>query len=120
MHRALLFITWNGVRYSVPAHCLGQTVEARVRVDSDELTIRWAGTVVATHRVATAGSADVWDPTHRHPAETAALASNRSRHLRVVTPHEEFESTPSPGRIKLGGDYDVAAPDLTLYERGQL
>jgi hypothetical protein len=31
VHRALPFITWNGVRYSVPPACLGQTVEVRGR-----------------------------------------------------------------------------------------
>jgi len=118
VHQALPFITWNTVRYSVPPHCLGQAVEARVPVDCDELTIRWAGTVIATHRLAPPGSADVWDPTHRHAAETAALASNRSRHLRVVTPPAEKPS--SGGRIELGGgDFDIAAPDLTLYQGGE-
>ena len=38
VHRALPFITWDGVRYSVPPTCLGQTVEVRQAVDSTELT----------------------------------------------------------------------------------
>ncbi len=117
VHRALPFITWNGVRYSVPPDCLGQLVEARVPVDSTELTVRWAGNIVARHRLAES-SADVWDPSHRHAAETAALASNRSRHLRVVEPADELPAAPA-GRIELDGDYDVAAPDLTLYEGGR-
>ena len=118
VHRALPFITWNGVRYSVPPDCLGQLVEARVPVDSNELSVTWAGTVVARHRLSTS-DADVWDPAHRRAAEIAALASNRSRHLRVVEP---VEAPPAPlsGRIELGaGDFDVAAPDLTLYEGGR-
>ena len=119
VHRALPFITWNGVRYSVPPECLGQLVEARVPVDSSELTVAWAGNVVATHRIASGGG-DVWDPTHRLAAETAALASNQRRHLRVVEPADlEPPATPA-GRIDLGaGDYDIAAPDLTLYQGGE-
>jgi len=117
VHRALPFISWNGVRYSVPPDCLGQLVEARVPVDSDKLTVRWAGNVVARHRLTTSGG-DVWDPTHRLAAETAALASNRNRHLRVVEPANELTDVPV-ARIELGGDYDIAVPDLTLYEGGQ-
>ncbi|MBP9053990.1 MAG: IS21 family transposase [Ilumatobacteraceae bacterium] len=118
VHRALPFITWDGARYSVPPDCLGQLVEARVPVDGSELTVRWAGNVVARHRLATSDG-DVWDPSHRAAAEASALASNQRRHLRVVEPDEEPTAKPA-GRIELGGgDYDVAAPDLTLYEGGQ-
>lgn len=119
VHRALPFITWDGARYSVPPACLGQLVEARVPVDSNELTVRWAGNVVARHRLVVSG-ADVWDPAHRAAAEASALASNQHRHLRVVTPADPEPSAGSVGRIELGdGDYDIAAPDLTLYEGGQ-
>jgi transposase len=119
VHRALPFITWEGARYSVPPDCLGQLVEARVPVDSSELTISWAGSVVARHRLSPAGGVDVWDPAHRVTAEASALASNRSRHLRVVTATEQLPAPPA-GRIELGdGDYDIAAPDLTLYEGGR-
>ena len=118
VHRVLPFITWNSVRYSVPADCLGQLVEVRVPVDSTELTVRWAGVEVARHRLS-ATDADVWDPAHRAAAEASALASNQKRHLRVVEPVEEQPVQPT-GRIELGdGDYDIAAPDLTLYEGGQ-
>lgn len=120
VHRALPFITWEGARYSVPPDCLGQLVEARVPVDSSELTVSWAGNVVARHRLS-AHDADVWDPTHRLAAETAALASNQRRHLRVVEPAGVDDPPAAPaGRIELGdGDYDIAAPDLTLYEGGR-
>ena len=118
VHRALPFITWDGGRYSVPPDCLGQLVEARVPVDGSELTVRWAGNVVARHRLATSGG-DVWDPTHRAAAEASALASNQRRHLRVVEPTGELPAA-AAGRIELGGgDYDVAAPDLTLYDGGR-
>lgn len=114
VHRALPFVAWEGVRYSVPPACLGQTVEARVAVDGSELTVRWAGKLVARHRLATAGVSEVWDPGHRLSAETAALASNRRRHLHVI------EAPPGlvvpASRIELGaGDFDVAVPDLRLY-----
>jgi len=116
VHRALPLITWDGVRYSVPPSCLGQTVEARVAVDGTELVISWAGTVVARHHLASPGVSEVWDPTHRHSAETAALASNRRRHLHVVAP-PGGPSKPAPRRLELGsGDFDVAAPDLRVYD----
>jgi len=120
VHRALPFIVWDGTRYSVPPACLGQLVEARVPVDRDELTVCWAGNVVARHRLAASGGVDVWDPAHRVAAETAALGSNRARHLRVVTPAEAPAVPAAVQRIELGdGDFDVAAPDLTLYEGGR-
>jgi transposase len=116
VHRALPFITWSGVRYSVPPACLGQAVEVRQGVDSTELTVSWAGRTVARHRVGRPATGDVWDPAHRVAAETAALASNQRRHLHAV-------ATPPPaasaGRLELGaGDFEVAAPDLTVYEGG--
>ena len=119
VHRALPFITWAGVRYSVPPACLGQTVEVRMAVDATELSVSWAGRLVARHHLAGNGVSEVWDPGHRAAAETAALASNRSRHLHVITtPPEPAE--PAAGRLELGaGDYDIAAPDLTVYEGGR-
>lgn len=116
VHQVLPFIEWDTVRYSVPADCLGQLVEVRRRVDADQLTIAWAGRTVATHRIADAGTAEVWDPTHRAQAETAALNSTRPRRIQPVT-SRAVVTTP-PGRLVLpGGDYDVAAPDLTRYTR---
>jgi len=117
VHRALPFITWDGVRYSVPPACLGQAVEARLGVDATELTVSWAGRIVARHHLAAAGIVEVWDPAHRVAAETAALASNRRRHLHVVT--AALEPPASGGRIELGaGDFEVAAPDLRVYDGG--
>lgn len=118
VHRALPFITWDSVRYSVPPACLGQAVEVRRAVDATELTVSWAGRIVARHRLAQPGVGDVWDPGHRVAAETAALASNRNRYLQVVAAAPD---TPLPaGRLELGaGDYDIAPPDLTVYEGGE-
>ena len=117
VHRALPFITWDSARYSVPPACLGQAVEVRRAVDATELTVSWAGSIVARHRLAEPGVNEVWDPGHRVAAETAALASNRSRHLHVVTAPPDTAS--APGRLELGaGDYDIAPPDLTVYEGG--
>ena len=118
VHRALPFITWNSVRYSVPPACLGQTVEVRLGVDATELTVSWAGKTVARHRLAGPGMGDVWDPGHRAAAETAALASNQRRHLHVVS--TPIDAPAAPGRLELGaGDFDIAAPDLTVYEGGE-
>lgn len=120
VHRALPFITWDSVRYSVPPACLGQAVETRVAVDATELVVSWAGSVVARHRLASQGVREVWDPTHRRAAETSALASNRRRHLHVVTPPAELAGPAGPGRLELGaGDFDIALPDLTVYEGGR-
>ena len=117
VHRALPFITWGGVRYSVPPSCLGQTVEARVGVDVGELVVSWAGMVVARHQLAIDGVIEVWDPAHRVVAEAAALTSNRRRHLHVV---KAPSTSPAPARLDLGGgDFDIAAPDLTVYAGGE-
>jgi hypothetical protein len=45
------------------------------------------------------------------------LASNRPRHLHVVdTPPA---AAACPERLELGGgDFDIAAPDLTVYDAG--
>jgi len=97
---------------------LGQAVEARVAVDGTELTVRWAGKLVARHRLAPAGVTEVWDPGHRASAETAALGSNQRRHLHGIEASPEL--VVPAGRIELGaGDFDVAAPDLHLYEGGE-
>jgi hypothetical protein len=119
VHRALPFVTWASVRYSVPPACLGQSVETRVAVDADELVVSWAGRIVARHRVAPPGVSEVWDPAHRRTAESAALTSNRRRHLHLVTPAPSPPPA-GPGRVELGaGDFDIAVPDLTLYESGR-
>jgi transposase len=116
VHRVLPLIEWRGVRYSVPADCLGQLVEARQPVDADRLELRCAGRVVATHHVATVAAGEVWDPAHRAVAETAALASTRRRHLHVVG---NAAAAPVSGRLVLpGGDFEVATPDLARYEHG--
>jgi transposase len=119
VHRVLPLIEWGGVRYSVHPDCLGQLVEARQPVDADRLTVRCAGTIVATHAIATGDVTEVWNPAHRQLAETAALASTRHRHLHAVGDTATIPT--SPGRLVLpGGDFDVAAPDLARYEHGDL
>jgi hypothetical protein len=118
VHRVLPLIEWHSVRYSTPAECLGQLVEARQAVDSDRLEVRYAGRVVATHRLASGDAGEVWDPVHRAQAETAALASTRRRHLHVVG---DAAASSTTGRLVLpGGDFNVAAPDLSRYEREDL
>ena len=120
VHQALPFIEWDRVRYSVPTDCLGQLVEVRKPVDSDTLSVLSGGRVVATHRLADAGTVEVWDPAHRVAAELSALSSTHRRHLQLV--REPAPSTAgSVGRIELpGGDFDVAAPDLARYESTDL
>jgi transposase len=94
---------------------LGQLVEVRRVVDAEVFEIRCAGRVVATHQ---RGKGDehgvVWDPVHRHQAETIALhdktdtgdaqRTDNQRHLRLV---------PAAEPLELGdGDFDVPTPDL--------
>jgi transposase len=52
VHVALPVVEWRAVRYSVPPSCLGQRLEVRQEVDDDHLEIRWAGDLVARHRLA--------------------------------------------------------------------
>ena len=108
VHTSFPFIVVDGVRYSIPPKVLGQLVEVRRPVDSDWFEVRWAGQLVATHRRHVEPGEPVWDPTHRAAAEDEALGRVAAkRHLRVIDP-------PAPQRLELpGGDYDVAAPDLT-------
>ena len=113
VHVAIPRIEWRGVQYSVPPQCLGQAVEVRHEVDSSVLEIRWAGQVVATHRVADSGSGEVWDPGHWKAAQQAALGRTDRRHLSVVVPDDE--PAPVPVRLDIDGDVDVDVPDLSRY-----
>jgi len=49
-------------RYSVPHHLVDRTVD--VEVGGGELTVRWAGQVVAKHRVMAGRHRDIQDPGH--------------------------------------------------------
>jgi hypothetical protein len=119
VHRALPFIEWRGVRYSVPPECLGQRVEVRRDLGDDRIVVRWANTIVAAHRIPAAGVREVWDPAHRQAAEQAALAPHRA-HLRVLDGNSDHDiaqhDVERPQLELIGGDYDVAAPDLTRYD----
>ena len=108
VHNILPLISYGGARYSVPPQVLGQLVEVRRPVGADRIEVRWAGRLVATHTVAAGGhSVEVWDPAHRHAAETAAMASGPQRPvLRLVT------SSPEPGDITVSDGFDVDPVDL--------
>lgn len=112
VHNILPFISIDGVRYSVPPNVLGQLVEIRRAVDASVFEVRWAGTVVARHHLAPAGSREVWAVDHRQASIAEALGRHdrrRQRHLRAVNNPEP----PATGRLDLGpGDFDVDAPDL--------
>lgn len=116
VHVAIPQIEWRGVRYSVPPRCLGQKVEVRQEVDASTLEIRWAGEVVARHTLADPATGEVWDAAHFQAAQQAALSRNHGRHLSVVVPDEEPDRIPL--RLDIGGDVDVAVPDLARYETG--
>ncbi len=84
---------------------MGHKVEIRRKVNATSVEIRLAGKLIATHRLV-----EVWDPAHNQAAEALALGwVPNGPDLRVV------ESQPEPAaveRLELGGDYDVAPPDL--------
>lgn len=110
VHNAWPFVAIDANRYSVPPEALGHQVEIRRKVDDDTVEIRLAGRLIATHRLVAGRRVDVWDPAHKLAAEALALGWDPSGpDLRVV------ENRPEPAtveRLDLGGDYDVAAPDL--------
>ena len=108
VHNILPLISYEGARYSVPPKVLGQLVEVRRPVNSTRIEVRWAGQLVAAHTVAAGGhSVEVWDPAHRHAAETAALGGRPQRPvLRLIA------ASPQPGDITAGRDFDVDPVDL--------
>jgi len=117
VHNAWPFIAIDANRYSVPPEALGHKVEIRRKVDADTVEIRLAGRLIATHRLVPGRRVDVWDPAHKHAAEALALGWDpNGPDLRVVANQPE----PDPvERLELGGDYDVAPPDLgDLYRVG--
>ncbi len=115
VHNIVPFISVDGVRYSVPPNVLGQLVEIRRPIDTTMLEVRWAGTVVARHPLATGDAKEVWADDHRRASVAEALGRHdrrRDRHLRAVTDQPVDEAN-EPGRLDLGpGDFDVAELDL--------
>ena len=110
VHNAWPFVAIDANRYSVPPEALGHKVEIRRKVDGDTVEIRLAGRLIATHRLVGGRRVDVWDPAHRLAAEALALGWDPSGpDLRVVTNQPEPSTVE---RLELGGDFDVAAPDL--------
>ena len=105
-------IEFDGVFYSTPPEVITEMIEARAPVAAGTLELRFAGRLIATHRVAAAGSDPQWLPEHRAAAEAIALGRH---HLRPVP---DIEPEPvRPTVLDLGdGDYDVAVPDLADYE----
>ena len=114
VHPKLPLIEWDELHYSVPPDGVGQLVEVRLPVDARVLEVRWAGRVIARHRLGNPGDSVIWDPAHRAAAEAAALAKHRpGRGLRLVSDHERVEAQPL--RLDVAGDVEVAAPDLAIY-----
>ena len=110
VHNAWPFVAIDANRYSVPPEALGHMVEIRRRVDGDTVEIRLAGRLIATHRLVAGRRVDVWDPAHKLAAETLALGWDpNGPDLRVVANQPEPAAVE---RLELGGDYDVAPPDL--------
>ena len=113
VHNIVPFISVDGGRYGLPANVLGQLVEIRRPVDSNEFTVRHAGRPVVTHVLReNPGPEIIWLPEHRAQNETAAMAGrpkHDGRHLHLVAPATDA----APEQLELGdGDYDVDTPDL--------
>ena len=110
VHNAWPFVTIDANRYSVPPEALGHKVEIRRKVDDDNVEVRLAGRLIATHRLVGGRHVDVWDPVHRRAAEILALGWDPGGpDLRLIADRSE------PARVErlaLDGDYDVAPPDL--------
>jgi len=117
VHRNVPLIEYGAVRYSVPPDLLGQAVEVRREVNDDRFVVKWAGTVVATHQIASTGTVEVWDPQHRRLAERAALVRRR-RHLTVVPEPPDKQPAAEQAPLLLEGDYAVEPPDLGRYRLG--
>jgi transposase len=105
-------IEWDTVFYSTPPEVITEMIEARAPVAAGVLELRFAGRLIATHRLAPTGSEPQWLPEHRVAAEAIAMGR---RHLRPVADTDPAAARPVV--LELGaGDYDVAAPDLADYE----
>lgn len=110
VHNVLPFVWIDSNRYSVPPEALGHKVEIRRKVNGVNVEIRLAGRLIATHRLVGGRRVDVWNPEHRAAAEVLALGWNPDRpDLRLIANGDE---QPTVERLELGGDYDVAEPDL--------
>lgn len=108
VHNIVPFVSIDGVRYSVPPETLGQRVEIRRGVDSNVVEVRWAGRLVATHTLVSGRHVEVWDPAHRHAAQTAAMADRPSRPvLRLITTSPEPACQPD-----IGDGFEVDPVDL--------
>lgn len=104
-------IEWDAVFYSAPPAVVGQMIEARQPVASSVLELRFAGRLIATHRVVAAGSEPQWLPEHRAAAEAIALG----RHDRHLRPVPDVEQRAVVGLDLGAGDYDIDEPDLDVF-----
>ncbi len=108
-------IEWDTVFYSTPPEVVGQIVEARQPVATTLLELRFAGQLIAAHRLVPPGSEPQWLPEHRAATEAIALGRH-GRHLRPVTGTTEG-LPPAVVGLDLGaGDYDVEDPNLDAFE----
>lgn len=105
-------IEWDAVFYSAPPAVVGQMIEVRQPVATTVLELRFAGRLVATHRLAAPGSEPQWLPEHRAAAEAIALGRH-DRHLRPVL---DVDQRAVVGLDLGAGDYDVEDPDLDAFE----
>lgn len=114
VHPRLALVEWEGVRYSVSPEALGYKVTCRVEVGSRILEIHLGQRLVGRHELTPGAREPVFDPVHLAACE--AIALGQTRPLSVIT--ARTDPTPGAGRLELGGDYDVEAPDLAARYGG--
>lgn len=107
-------VEWDTVFYSAPPELAGKVIEVRQPVAEGLLELRFLGRTVATHRLVPAGSDVQWLQEHKAAAEAVVLGRRR---LVSVDDDEPAVAVAGGGDIELGeGDYDVATPDLAVFE----
>jgi len=103
-------VEWDTVFYSAPPELATKVVEVRQPIGYRVIELRFAGEIVAVHELAAPGSSPQWLPEHKGAAE--ALVLGRRVMAAIDAP---VLATRSAVALDLGsGDYDVAAPDLSL------
>jgi len=102
-------VEWDTVYYSAPPELAGKLVEVRQPVAESLIELRFLGRLVATHRLAPAGSDPQWLPEHKAAAEAIVLGRRRLSVIDDIA----VPVTAGIGGVDLGpGDYDVDVPDL--------
>jgi transposase len=94
------FVHYQGSRYSVPPHLVGQSVLLEVRLGESRLTVRSDNLIVAQHTLATKRGSCITEPAHLEALWKLSLA----------------HSPPPPQGWQLTFGQNVAVRPLSVYE----